>query len=373
MTGFAIMLGVFIVGAALSALGGRLVIPWLVKRKLNDGEQRKASDYLNLLHADKKNTPTMGGAFLVPAVMIASLIGGTAVIAMGGAPALVWGAIGVAAFVMLAGAALGLYDDYCKLTRRGSDGITARDKLLAQCSIAAVACVSAALLLGMDGRVLYLPFAQIEIGWMLVPLGIVVMVGAGNAYNLTDGLDGLAGGTGAIAFYALGGSAALFAVFGNTDASLSWTVAMLGMAASGGLVGFLLWNRHPARVFMGDTGSLALGALLGLMAVLGRMELLLAVAGGVFVAEAGSVILQVGYFKASKGRRIFRCSPLHHHFQFGGWHETRVTRSFWKAAMLCALVALALLPVTIRPARQPAPAPIAEAPEREHAEAVVQR
>lgn len=366
------LFGVFAAGVVFSAAGGRLVIPWLVKRKLNDGEQRKASDYLNLLHADKKNTPTMGGAFLVPAVLAATLVGGIVLTALG-APARVWGVFGIAAGVVAASALLGLYDDYCKLTKRGKDGISSRDKLLAQGVIAAVACAVAAYLLGPEGRVLLLPFVRLEIGWLIVPLGMLVMVGAGNAYNLTDGLDGLAGGTGAIAFYALGGAAALFAIFGETDPALSWAVAVLGMAAAGALLGFLVWNRHPARVFMGDTGSLSLGALLGLMAVLGRMELLLAVAGGVFVAEAGSVILQVAYFKASKGKRIFRCSPLHHHFQFGGWHETRVTRSFWKAAMACALFALALLPVTIRPAVQAPAAPVAVEVPRDAGGAVVER
>lgn len=342
LTVIAVLFGVFALGALLSLTGGRLVIPWLVKRKLNDGEQRKASDYLNLLHADKKNTPTMGGAFLVPAVLIACAVG-CAVLALLGAPAQVWGALGLCALVVCGSGALGLYDDYCKLTRRGKDGIGAKDKLLAQGVIAALACTGAALLLGPDGRALLLPFARVDIGWLMVPLGMLVMVGASNAYNLTDGLDGLAGGTGAIAFYALGGAAALFAIFGETDPTLSLAVAAMGMAAAGGLLGFLAWNRHPAKVFMGDTGSLSLGALLGFVAVLGRVELLLAVAGGVFVAEAGSVMLQVAYFKATKGKRIFRCSPLHHHFQFGGWHETKVTRKFWGASMVCALFALALL------------------------------
>lgn len=368
----AALFGVFGLGVALAALGGRLVIPWLVKRKLNDGEPRKASDYLNLLHADKKNTPTMGGAFLVPAVLLAAIAGGAVMTLLGLAPSSVWGGLGLATFVLAGGAALGLYDDYCKLTRRGKDGIRARHKLLAQSVIAAIACTGAALLLGPEGRALYLPFSSIQISWLMIPLGMIVMVGASNAYNLTDGLDGLAGGTGAIAFYALGGAAALFAIFGQTDPALSWTVAMLGMAAAGGLLGFLLWNRHPAKVFMGDTGSLALGALLGLMAVLGRMELLLLIAGGVFVAEAGSVMLQVGYFKATKGKRIFRCAPLHHHFQFGGWHESKVTRQFWKAAMVCALFALALLPITIKPAAAPE-APIAEQRVPEPAQAVVEK
>jgi phospho-N-acetylmuramoyl-pentapeptide-transferase len=299
----------------LAVIAGRLTIPWLVRKKLNDGDQRKASDYLNMLHADKKNTPTMGGAFLVPVVLVAAALGGAVLTWFGADAVKVWSALGLAAVVLVGHAMLGLYDDYCKLTRRGTDGISGRKKLVAQTVLAAVACTGAYSLWG--GGELALPYLRLDLGWLIIPVGVFVMVGASNAYNLTDGLDGLAGGTGAIAFYALGGAAAR-------------------------LVGFLFWNRHPAKVFMGDTGSLALGALLGFMAIIGRMEILLAVAGGVFVAEAGSVMLQVAYFKASKGKRIFRCSPLHHHFQFGGWHESKVTSRFWAAGMACAAATLVL-------------------------------
>lgn len=337
-----VLVVVFATGALLAAAFGRLVIPLLVKRKLNDGEPRKASDYLNMLHADKKNTPTMGGVFLIPAVLLAAAGGCGALMLLGAPVGRLAAALGAAAFVMLGSAGLGLYDDYCKLTRRGKDGISGKKKLAGQTVIALVACSVAWWLIG-DEAALILPFMQVSMGWLMIPFGAFVMVGAGNAYNLTDGLDGLAGGTGAIAFYALGGAAGLLAVFGAIDPALGMTSAVLAMAASGGLLGFLYWNRHPAKVFMGDTGSLSLGALLGFVAVLGRVELLLAVAGGVFVAEAGSVMLQVAYFKATKGKRIFRCSPLHHHFQFGGWHETKVTRKFWGASMVCALFALVLL------------------------------
>jgi UDP-N-acetylmuramyl pentapeptide phosphotransferase/UDP-N-acetylglucosamine-1-phosphate transferase len=144
--------GVFGAGVLLSVVGGRLVIPWLVRRKLNDGEQRKASDYLNLLHADKKNTPTMGGAFLVPSVVLASLIGGVALTLQGGSPAKVWGSIGVAAFVLLAGAGLGLCVDYCKLTGRGLVGISAGETLRALGASGGGACSGAAFLVGVDGR-----------------------------------------------------------------------------------------------------------------------------------------------------------------------------------------------------------------------------
>jgi phospho-N-acetylmuramoyl-pentapeptide-transferase len=348
-----------VVSALVSVAAGRVVIPWLVRRKLNDGEQRKASDYLKMLHANKQNTPTMGGIFLVPAVIVCALLGGLGLQLAGADPMRVWPALGVAVFVLAAGAGLGLYDDYCKLTKRDRDGLPARAKLVVQTLIAGVACVSAYALLLPDERVLMLPFMRLELGWLLIPVGMFVMVGASNAFNLTDGLDGLAGGTGAIAFYALGGAAVLFAIFGGMSEP-AWVCAVLGISAAGALLGFLYWNRHPARVFMGDTGSLALGALLGYMAVLGRLEIVLAVAGGVFVAEAGSVMLQVGYFKATKGKRIFRCSPLHHHFQFGGWHETKVTRAFWKAGMGCAMCALALLPITLTPPDKPQPQVTAE-------------
>ncbi|CAG0996091.1 phospho-N-acetylmuramoyl-pentapeptide-transferase [Planctomycetaceae bacterium] len=338
--------------AVVCAAAGRLVIPWLVKRKINDGEQRKASDYLRMLHSDKKNTPTMGGAFIVPAWLAVVAVGGGVMTLMGFDPVRVWSALGLGALVVLGNAALGFYDDYCKLTRRGKDGISSRAKLAAQTLIAVASSVGAWWLVGEEGRVLVLPFANVDIGLWMIPLGTFVIVGAGNAYNLTDGLDGLAGGTGSIAFYAMAGGAALIAAFGSAS-SLSLEAALLGCAASGALLGFLYWNRHPAKVFMGDTGSLSLGALLGFVAVLARLELLLAVVGGVFVVEALSVMLQVGYFKATHGKRIFRCAPLHHHFQFGGWHETKVTRHFVAAACACAFVGLALAATFVRVPENP--------------------
>jgi len=331
--------------AALCALLGRMVIPMLVRRKLNDGEPRKASEYLNLLHGSKKHTPTMGGVFLVPALLVAAGAGGAVLTIFGADPVKVWAALGIAAFAVISHAALGFVDDYAKLTRRVGDGIRGRTKLAVQSCVALICCGAIVALIGPENASLHVFGWQIHLGWAMAPLGAFVMVGASNAYNLTDGLDGLAGGTGAVSFHALALAAAMVALAGAGDADLGWTTAMLATAASGALVGFLFWNRHPAKVFMGDTGSLSFGALLGLVAVLGHIELVLAVAGGVFVAEAGSVMLQVAYFKATKGKRIFRCSPLHHHFQFGGWHETKVTRRFIGAGMLLAALSIAMLPL----------------------------
>ena len=364
-------LGLWLSAALVCVGAGRLVIPWLVKRKINDGEQRKASDYLRMLHSDKKNTPTMGGAFIVPAWLSVVIVGAASLSMLGFDAWRVWGSVGLGAWVVLGNASLGFVDDYCKLTKRGKDGLSAKAKLAAQTVIAAAASTGACWLLGEEGRVLILPFVSIEIGWWMVLIGTFVIVGAGNAYNLTDGLDGLAGGTGSVAFYAMAGGAGLLAALGSAPA-LALEAALLGSVASGALLGFLYWNRHPAKVFMGDTGSLSLGALLGLIAVMARLELLLAVVGGVFVVEALSVMLQVGYFKMSHGKRIFRCAPLHHHFQFGGWHETRVTRHFLAAACACAFVGLALVATFVRVPE--ARAALVQKPSREiPADAVVGR
>ncbi|MBX3473615.1 MAG: phospho-N-acetylmuramoyl-pentapeptide-transferase [Planctomycetes bacterium] len=350
---------------------GRLIIPVLVRRKLNDGEPRKASDYLNLLNGGKKHTPTMGGVFLVPAMLSAAAAGCALLTWLGADPIKVWGGLALAGFAVLAHAALGLVDDWAKLTRKGGDGIRGRTKLFAQGLIAVACCAGAVMLMGPEHAQVHVLGWQLHVGWGLVPLGAFIMVGSSNAYNLTDGLDGLAGGTGAIAFHALAVGAALVALTGAGDADLGWTAAMLALVASGSLVGFLFWNRHPAKVFMGDTGSLSFGALMGFIAVLGRIELVLAVAGGVFVAEALSVMLQVGYFKATGGKRILRCAPLHHHFQFGGWHETKVTRRFVAAGMLLAALSIAMLPLP----RSQQLADTAAQPQPRHvpSQAVVQR
>lgn len=334
---------------------GRRVIPQLVRLKINDGEPRKASDYLNMLSSDKKNTPTMGGVFLIPSIIIGFVVWfgfvcGLTILprefgwwkdsGMLDANTMLWMPL-VAIGTMLAFAALGLWDDYCKLTKRGKDGISSKFKFAMQTVIAVVACSLVCWLMPEESRYLNLLFARIDIGWMIVPIGAFVMVGSSNAYNLTDGLDGLASKTGIFAFLALGVATYFTLTSGEIlfrHESQMLPAMFLAASAAGGLIGFLIWNRHPAKVFMGDTGSLSLGALLGLIAVMARLEIVLAVVGAVFVVEALSVMLQVGYFKLSGGKRIFLCAPLHHHFQFKGQHETKVTNKFALAGALCAVL-----------------------------------
>ena len=255
-------------------------------------------------------------------------------------------------FVIAGGfGALGLVDDLLKI-RGGTRGLRPRAKLCGQLVIASIAaamiyCQQAAIPNQSPLR-LDLAGASLRLGVWFIPLAIVVIVGASNAVNLADGLDGLAGGCLLFALAAMGvadylaGCAGLAASLGLPHVAGAEEMAILAAAVIGTLLGFLWFNCHPAQVFMGDTGSLPLGALLGLLAVVARQEALLAVVGGVFVAEAASVILQVGYYKWRK-RRIFRCAPLHHHFQFLGWPENRIVTRFWIASALCAFLGLGLV------------------------------
>lgn len=293
------------------------------------------------LHRSKQSTPTMGGLFVVAAMLASWLtfsdLGNGYLL-----PALV-----VAGGLTL----IGLVDDLVKI-RTAAKGISARSKFLAQLAVAAVAAI---LLYQQqatvrDGLLLRVPLLDLSfsLGFWFVPLAIVVIVGSSNAVNLTDGLDGLAGGcllTATAAMTALvyaAGHAQWAAYLGVPRIPCAGEMTVLAAAMIGGILAFLWFNCHPAQVFLGNTGALPLGGLLGFLAVVARQELLLIVIAGVFVAEAASVILQVGFFKWRR-RRLFRCAPLHHHFQFLGWAENKIVVRFWIAAALCALVGVASL------------------------------
>jgi phospho-N-acetylmuramoyl-pentapeptide-transferase len=317
-------------------LGPRL-IAWLRTRFREPIKSRSAE--LCRLHAGKQATPTMGGLFIV-----AGLAGGTVLF---GDLTNIY--LLLALFVAGGLTVLGAIDDLVKL-RSPANGISARTKLLGQVAIATVAAVAlyqdhAGLA---DGLVLPPPLHRtgLSLGAWFIPLAVVVMVGASNSVNLTDGLDGLAGGCLVFAAGAMtlvvyaAGHAGWAAYLDVPRVHGAGELAVLAAGMIGAVVGFLWFNCHPAQVFMGDTGALPLGGLLGLLAVVSRQELLLVIVGGVFVVEAGSVLLQVGYYKWRR-RRIFRCAPIHHHFQFLGWPENKIVVRFWIAAALCALVGLA--------------------------------
>jgi phospho-N-acetylmuramoyl-pentapeptide-transferase len=263
-------------------------------------------------------------------------------------------AIWLALFTIIYLGLLGFVDDYLKVTKKKSDGVHGRVKIVAQLGLAVV--VTAFFLLDpstqVQARALYVPFYKEplipNLGWITFFFFALTIVGTSNAVNLTDGLDGLASGctvTVALAY------AVLAYVAGNVKISsylqipffpFTGELTVVCMALAGAGLGFLWFNCHPARVFMGDTGSLAIGGVLGVVAICCKQELLLLVVGGVFVMEAMSVVLQVMSFKLT-GKRIFAMSPIHHHFELKGWKENTVIVRFWILSIMCAALGLATL------------------------------
>jgi len=287
-------------------------------------------------HHSKAGTPTMGGLLAVP---VGVLVGG---LISPGDPRL----LAIAA-VTLAYMAVGAVDDWRSLTRRTNTGLTPRGKLLLQGGAALLFLVWAALGGWLGGGVpgdVGLPLGWVlPLGLLIWPLGLFVFLAESNATNLTDGLDGLAAGCGAVVFTGMGLQLMLRGNEGDP------VLAGFCAAMAGCWLGFLSQNRHPARVFMGDTGSLAMGAALSAVALLSDSLWPLLLMGGVFLAESISVILQVWVFKATKGadgqgRRLFRMAPLHHHFELGGLPEQAVVLRFWGVSLVLVLFGLLLLP-----------------------------
>jgi phospho-N-acetylmuramoyl-pentapeptide-transferase len=354
-----------IVSFAVAVLLGPRLIGWL-RRRFREPIKGDSPDVCRL-HQDKQSTPTMGGLFI-----IAGLIGGT----------LLFGDLSnryilLALWVVGGLTLVGVIDDLVKLRTPGN-GISPRAKLAGQLLVALVAAVAiypdhAAL---PDGLVLPPPLSGcgISLGLWFIPLAVLVIVGASNAVNLTDGLDGLAGGCLVCATAAMtlvtyaAGHAQWAAYLSVPHIPGCGEMSVLAAGMIGGMAGFLWFNCHPAQVFMGDTGALPLGGLLGLLAVVARQELLLVVVGGVFVVEALSVILQVASYKWRR-RRVFLCAPLHHHFQLRGLPENKIVVRFWIAAALCALLGVASLKFNVKDDQQARPAGIAA----EESTLVVQR
>jgi len=331
-------LGSFLIAVVL---GGHL-IRWLRSRFTEPNQSPSAE--IARLHQAKHATPTMGGLFI-----IAGVVGSLLMFGRWDSPVL-WLAMLLSALLCT----LGVRDDLSKL--RGFGGMPAKGKLLGQIVIATAVALLMYRVHGQTPGALevHVPLASatFDLGLWYVPLAVLVIVGASNAVNLTDGLDGLAGGCLLLATAAMGiiafaaGHAELAAYLGLPHIPMAGELLVLSGAMLGALMGFLWFNCHPAQVFMGDTGSLPLGGLLGFVAIAARAELLLAIVGGVFVVEALSVILQVLSLRMF-GRRLFRCAPLHHHFQLKGWPESRIVVRFWIAAAICAAVGLGVTKVNI--------------------------
>jgi len=329
----------------LCLIFGNWVIRKLIGLKIGQPIRTKEEVHkLAELHGGKRGTPTMGGVLLLGAVLISTLL---------------WAkpqnhSVWLAMFTIVWLGGLGFIDDYLKVTKKKSDGVSGRTKLAAQFTLAAV--ITGFFLLNpaieVQARQLFVPFYKepviLNLSWVTFFFFALVVVGTSNAVNLTDGLDGLATGctiTVALAY------AVIAYVCGNERISsylqvpfypFTGELAVICMALVGAGLGFLWFNCHPAKVFMGDTGSLAIGGVLGVVAICCKQELLLLVVGGVFVMEAMSVILQVMSFKLT-GKRIFAMSPIHHHFELKGWKENTVIVRFWILSIMFAFLGLATL------------------------------
>jgi phospho-N-acetylmuramoyl-pentapeptide-transferase len=290
----------------------------------------------------KQGTPTMGGLMILSGVTVATLLWGNL------HNPYVW----VVLIVTLVYGAVGLYDDYLKVTRQSVEGSGGRVRLVIEAVVALVATwVIASVGQAPLSTALAIPFFKnvlIDLGWLFVPFGAFIIVGAGNAVNLTDGLDGLAivpvmiaAATFGFISYFVGN--ALFSEYLQIHfVQGTGELAVICGALVGAGLGFLWFNAPPAQIFMGDTGSLALGGALGTVAVATKHELVLAIVGGLFVLEAVSVIVQVASFRLT-GKRVFRMAPLHHHYEQKGWAESTVVIRFWIIAVVLALLGLATL------------------------------
>jgi phospho-N-acetylmuramoyl-pentapeptide-transferase len=329
----------------LSLAMGPKTIVLLTRLKLGQplrlkSEVRELAD----LHSAKKGTPTMGGILILFTVTISSLLW------CDPADKLFWLVLGSMLYLGF----IGFADDYEKVAKKNSKGIRGWQKLAAQALLAIFVFLYLSYTSNYPGEWnrLYIPFLKsavvVDMGVLTVAFFALVIMGTSNAVNLTDGLDGLAIGcsisvalTYAIFCY-VAGNAKLATYLLLPLVSGAGELAVFCAALVGSGLGFLWFNCHPARVFMGDTGSLALGGVLGVIAICVHQELMLVIAGGVFVLEAGSVLLQVASFKLT-GKRIFAMSPLHHHFELKGWDESTVTVRFWIMSLVGAMAALATL------------------------------
>ena len=333
-------------GATMTAilfvfLFGPAIIATLRLRQHGGQPIREDGPQAHLL--SKKGTPTMGGLMILSGLVVTILLWGNL------SSPYVW----IVLFVTIGFGAVGFYDDYLKVTKASANnGFSGRIRLLIEALIAVVACIALAYVGTPDlSTALTFPFlkeAVLNLGWFFVPIAAFVIVGAGNAVNLTDGLDGLA----IVPVMIAAASFALIAYLSGNIVFAEYLqihyvpgtgeLAVLCGAVVGAGLGFLWFNAPPAAIFMGDTGSLALGGLLGAVAVATKHEIVLAIVGGLFVLEALSVIVQVASFKLT-GKRVFRMAPIHHHFEALGWTEAQIVIRFWIVAVLLALIGLSSL------------------------------
>lgn len=316
-------------GFAFSLLGTKYLIPFLNKMQFKQFVREEGPES----HLKKTGTPSMGGIAIIGATIVASVITG---LVTGGFT------VGLVATVlaMILFGLIGFIDDYNKAIKKNNAGISPIQKIVLQVAFSLAFAVFAYnfsgiyLTQGYAGTipsVIWIPFGDIylDLGIFYIPYVMFVMIAFSNSVNLTDGMDGLASGITAIVSVAM-----FFIVISHSY----FDQPVVFVAVAGACLGFLFFNHYPAKIFMGDTGSMALGGVLSAAAILTKCEFILAVCGLIYVLEALSVIIQVGYFKVSHGKRIFRMAPLHHHFEEGGMAEQKVVIMFWLFALVCSII-----------------------------------
>ena len=308
------------IGFAVSMLVTARLIPLMKHRQFGQFIREEGPQ----AHLSKAGTPTMGGIAFIVGITVAMVVS----MFMKGSMTTEKIAILLSMFAF---GAIGFIDDYNKVAKKQNEGLTPKQKLILQLVFGAALAV---FMMAKAGTTMLIPFfgKTVDFGIMYIPFVIFIEVAMANAVNLTDGLDGLAASTSSIV-------ACTFAIVGMTVHGGNEPMAVAGQAMFGALLGFLIYNHYPARIFMGDTGSMALGGVLSAMAIVGHMEWLLPIAGLIYVIEALSVIIQVTYFKKTGGKRVFRMAPIHHHFELGGWHETKVVRVFCLFTFICCVIA----------------------------------
>ena len=308
------------IGFAVSMLVTARMIPFMKQKQFGQYIREEGPE----AHLSKAGTPTMGGIAFILGTTVAVIVS----MFMPGSDTM--GKIAIL-LSMYAFGAVGFIDDYNKIAKKQNEGLTPKQKLILQ---AVFGLALAVFMMSKEGTAMFIPFFRktVDIGILYIPFVVFIEIAMANAVNLTDGLDGLASSNSAIV-------ACTFAIIGMSVRGGSEPMAVAGQALFGALIGFFLYNHYPAKIFMGDTGSMALGGALSAMAIVGHMEWLLPVAGLIYVIEALSVIIQVTYFKKSGGKRVFRMAPIHHHFELGGWHETKVVKMFCLFTFICCIIA----------------------------------
>lgn len=320
----------------ITAALGKVVIPWLHKLKYGQTIKEIGPKW----HEKKQGTPTMGGIMFIVGIMVALLVGlpiyryfvENGSINPNYETNSYWVRMIAGILMALLFGAVGFLDDYIKVVKKQNDGLTPSQKMIFMILISCA--YLATLAFSGDATLTTIPFlGDVDVGFIFYPISLIMIVGFVNAVNLTDGIDGLCSSVTffvAIVFIMIAGMRSMFGM------------SIFASAVAGGCIGFLVWNFFPAKVFMGDTGSLFLGGLFCAMAYGVDMPILVPLVGIIYLCEAGSVMLQVTYFKATHGKRIFKMSPIHHHFEMSGWSEVKIVWVFSMVTLIAGIIAVAL-------------------------------